>query len=178
MTDYRRAYASGATWFLKRDGVCNPVTHVLKAIEAFKRFRPKRRDVLYQRSLSNFYGDQRMTKVLTAELPDQFLSFFPTPIADCFFIDGDNDKDKETFLNEFSEKLKFPEYFGFNWDAFSDSVTDLSWLNSENGFLIIYKNSHNFRSNRPNEWRIANEILLEAMDYWKEQGKPMIIILL
>jgi hypothetical protein len=23
---------------LKRDGVCNPVTHVLKAIEAFKRF--------------------------------------------------------------------------------------------------------------------------------------------
>ena len=119
-----------------------------------------------------------MTKVLTAELTNQFLSFFPTPIADCFFIDGDNVKDKETFLNEFSEKLKFSEYFGFNWDAFSDSVTDLSWLNSENGFLIIYKNSHNFRSNRPDEWRIANEILLEAMDYWKEQGKPMIIVLL
>lgn len=119
-----------------------------------------------------------MTMLSTAELPNQLLSFFPVSIANYFFINGDRIEDKKTFLIEFSDKFKFPEYFGFNWDAFSDCITDLSWINSENGFLIIYKNSYNFRSNKPDEWKIANEILLEAMDYWNEQGKSMIIIFL
>jgi len=44
--------------------------------------------------------------------------------------------------------------------------------------FLIYENSHNFRTNKPDEWKTANEILFETMDYWKEQGKPMIVILL
>lgn len=119
-----------------------------------------------------------MTTLSIAELPTQLTSILQYPVANYFFINGNNIKNKETFLKEFSEKFRFPEYFGFNWDAFSDCITDLSWLNSENGFLIIYENFNNFRNNNPDEWKIANEILFETMDYWKEQGKPMIIILL
>jgi hypothetical protein len=59
-----------------------------------------------------------------------------------------------------------------NWDAFSDCLTDLSWIDSGNDFLIVYKNSQKFRAHQPEDWQIANEILLEAMmDYWNEQGE-------
>ncbi len=95
-----------------------------------------------------------------------------------FFIDGNVIEDKQTFLTEFAEKLKFPRYFGINWDAFSDCLTDLSWIDSGNDFLIVYNNSHNFRTHQPEDWHIANAILLEAMDYWTEQGKKMVILLL
>jgi RNAse (barnase) inhibitor barstar len=119
-----------------------------------------------------------MTALSVAKLPDQLLNIFSIPSAHSFFINGDNIIDKQTFLKEFADQLNFPEYFGFNWDAFSDCITDLSWLEPESSFLIIYKNSHNFRSHSPEEWKVANEILLEAMDYWNQQGKPMMIILL
>jgi len=115
-----------------------------------------------------------MTALAIPELSNQFLTFFPN----AYFIDGDKIEDKATFLKEFAQQLKFPDYFGANWDAFSDCMTDLSWLNLENGFLIVYKNSHNFRSKKVDDWKIANEILLEAMDYWQEQGKSMITVLL
>ncbi|MEI7795180.1 MAG: barstar family protein [Methylococcaceae bacterium] len=110
-------------------------------------------------------------------LPNQLIKIFPTQIAS-FFIDGDVIEDKQTFLTEFAEKLKFPDYFGMNWDAFSDCLTDLSWIDSANDFLIVYKNSQKFRTHQPEDWQIANGILLEAMDYWNEQGKKMVIVLL
>ena len=111
------------------------------------------------------------------DLPNQLIKIFPTQITS-FFIDGDVIEDKQTFLTEFAEKLKFPNYFGMNWDAFSDCLTDLSWIDSGNDFLIVYKNSQKFRAHQPEDWQIANEILLEAMDYWNEQGKKMVIVLL
>lgn len=35
---------------------------------------------------------------------------------------------KETLLNVFDQGLSFPDYFGSNWDAFNDCLTDLSWI--------------------------------------------------
>jgi RNAse (barnase) inhibitor barstar len=79
-------------------------------------------------------------------------------------------------LREFSEVLGFPSYFGFNWNALSDCLTDLSWLEATNGFLIIYQNSHVFRNACPEDWTISNEILLDAVDYWHEQDNFMTIL--
>ncbi len=92
-----------------------------------------------------------------------------------FFIDGNNIKDKSSFMKEFFIKLKFPEYFNFNWDSFYDCLTDLSWLDIQKGLLVIYNNSQKFRSNNQNEWKTTNDILLNAVDYWKQNSKSMII---
>ncbi len=119
-----------------------------------------------------------MTELASQKITDELSSIFSLPDANCFFIDGDNIGDKSSFLKEFFVKLKFPEYFGFNWDAFSDCLTDLSWLNLQTGLLIVYNNSQKFRINNQNEWKIANDILLDAMDYWKLSGKSMIIVFL
>lgn len=93
-----------------------------------------------------------------------------------FQIDGKKIHNKKSFLNEIAEKLKFPKYFGFNWDAFNDCITDLSWMNSK-GVLIIFNDSEHFRIASPDEWQIANNIFLDAIDYWKNNNKIFCVLL-
>src|SRR5262245_6192975 len=35
---------------------------------------------------------------------------------------------KEALLRELAQRLRFPEYFGANWDALDECIGDLSWL--------------------------------------------------
>jgi hypothetical protein len=35
---------------------------------------------------------------------------------------------KEELLSQLAERLRFPEYFGRNWDALGDCLRDLEWL--------------------------------------------------
>ena len=37
-------------------------------------------------------------------------------------------KTKEALLDELYRRLRFPDYFGHNWDALEDCIRDLSWL--------------------------------------------------
>lgn len=111
---------------------------------------------------------------LSVNLPE----IFTTPYIDFVIIEGNKISDKNSLFKEFSEKLDFPDYFGFNWDAFSDCMTDLSWLDNKNSLFVVYKGARQFRLANPDEWRIAQDILLETVDYWREQGKSVMIIYL
>jgi hypothetical protein len=44
-----------------------------------------------------------------------------------FYLEGRNIFSKETFLSQTAEVMKFPSYFGNNWDAFEECITDLAW---------------------------------------------------
>lgn len=43
---------------------------------------------------------------------------------------------KEQLLRNLAAALQFPNYFGFNWDALDDCLSDLSWLPSTNIQLL------------------------------------------
>ncbi|MFD7080632.1 barstar family protein [Streptomyces sp. NPDC059918] len=45
--------------------------------------------------------------------------------------------DEIATFQQFYESLKFPEYFGWNWNAFYDCMRDLQWLSSDYHVLII-----------------------------------------
>jgi RNAse (barnase) inhibitor barstar len=40
----------------------------------------------------------------------------------------DHITNKQELLNLLATRLHFPAYFGFNWDAFDECLSDLSWL--------------------------------------------------
>ena len=94
-----------------------------------------------------------------------------------FHLDGRKIHNKTSFMNEAAEKLKLPAYFGHNWDALNDCITDLSWMNSE-GVLLIINDSEHFRIASPEEWQNACNIFLEAIDYWKVNGKNFYLLLM
>ena len=111
-------------------------------------------------------------KNLSEQLPNLFLA---DTVADSFFINGDKISDQNSFFKEFAITLNFPDYFGHNWDAFYDCITDLSWIN-QHRFLIVYKNPHKFMHLNPEAWNIANTVLLDAIEFWNKHGKQMLIV--
>ncbi|WP_281066504.1 barstar family protein [Streptomyces sp. PvR006] len=52
-------------------------------------------------------------------------------------LDGRKMSDDVSTLQQFDEALKFPSYFGWNWNAFNDCLRDLQWLASDHHVLII-----------------------------------------
>lgn len=49
-------------------------------------------------------------------------------------------KSKDEVFCLYKQSLNFPDYFGFNWDAFKDSLSYLDeWMNKKT-ILIIHKN--------------------------------------
>ncbi|MEV5566931.1 barstar family protein [Streptomyces sp. NPDC052196] len=52
-------------------------------------------------------------------------------------LNGQDMADEMSTFEHFYSSLKFPEYFGWNWDAFYDCLRDLQWLSAEYHILII-----------------------------------------
>ena len=83
-------------------------------------------------------------------------------------LDLGNNTDKESILRIFSESLKFPRYYGNNWDALYDSLKDLEWLNGSN-VLIVLSNIH--QSKELKFHKVLIEILNETKIYWRNDRK-------
>ena len=52
-------------------------------------------------------------------------------------VRGKNCGSISELFHEFSAALQFPYYFGNNWDALDDCLSDLAWLKSDKIVLFI-----------------------------------------
>lgn len=69
---------------------------------------------------------------------------------------------KSYLLKILSEELDFPDYFGHNWDALWDCITDLEWIDQKNIILV-----HNSLPSLNNHGlKIYLKILDDAIIYW------------
>ncbi|MDQ7781597.1 MAG: barstar family protein [Desulfomonilaceae bacterium] len=93
-----------------------------------------------------------------------------------FHVDGANVQDKNQFLSVFAKALQFPAYFGFNWDALEDCLTDLSWHEAD-GYVIVYTRFDVFFEHDPEEARTALDIMSDCADFWRGQGKTFLMLL-
>lgn len=53
------------------------------------------------------------------------------------FLRGKKMSRLASLYDEFASALQFPDYFGENWNAFDECITDLSWLPADFYVLII-----------------------------------------
>ena len=72
-----------------------------------------------------------------------------------FYLDGMKIKSKEDLFSESQLVLSFPEYFGHNWAAFDDCITDLSWILPAKANIILYDNLDVFSKANPEEFKMA-----------------------
>ncbi|MES2354907.1 MAG: barstar family protein [Pseudomonadota bacterium] len=93
-----------------------------------------------------------------------------------FHIEGQKLTKKEQFLNHAALAMHFPEYFGDNWDALEDCLTDLSWIDANN-YLVAYDHTDIFAEHAPQHFDTVLEIFKESAEFWHGQGKSMIILL-
>ena len=84
--------------------------------------------------------------------------------------------DKETFLTRVAEALEFPDWFGRNWDAFFDCLTDLSWLPAS-GHVLVLLNTAEMRRDAPEAFDSAKSIMQEAAGIWAKRGQTFRVII-
>jgi RNAse (barnase) inhibitor barstar len=84
-------------------------------------------------------------------------------LADC--------DDKEAVLAALGTALEFPDWFGQNWDALADCLTDLSWCQAP-GYVLVFSGSGNFAAVAPDDFDTLIEILSQASASWSELQVP------
>ena len=94
----------------------------------------------------------------------------------CFYLRGWRINDKATFLAECAEAMRFPGYFGHNWDALEECLTDLAWAPAR-GYVTVYEDAAPFAQQHPQDWRIALAILRDSAAAWQARGVPFVVLL-
>jgi RNAse (barnase) inhibitor barstar len=90
---------------------------------------------------------------------------------DCTRIDLAGCSDKAEFLARIAAALGFPAWFGQNWDAFFDCLTDLSWRPAL-GYVLILEHAGELRAIEPEVFDTALAILGDAATVWQARGAP------
>lgn len=77
----------------------------------------------------------------------------------------------------FGKALHFPEWFGFNWDALADCLTDMSW-NEADGYLVILQSIKALKISDPDALRTLISVLQDASAAWKAQHVPFWVLVI
>jgi RNAse (barnase) inhibitor barstar len=79
--------------------------------------------------------------------------------------------DKSDFLARIAAALDFPGWFGHNWDALFDCLTDLGWHPAP-GYVLVLEQAGRFREIAPEAFDTALAILEDAAAAWRSRGVP------
>lgn len=76
---------------------------------------------------------------------------------------------KHDLLDRFAAALSFPPWFGHNWDAMHDCLTDLSWLPAS-AYRVVLSHPALLRQNEPETLASALQVLAGAAAFWADEG--------
>jgi RNAse (barnase) inhibitor barstar len=83
---------------------------------------------------------------------------------------------KQALLEALSARLSFPPYFGFNWDALYDCLTDLPLARGP-GLLLEITGLQEFARAHPEDLRQAIETFADAARYWASRHERFVVVL-
>lgn len=89
-----------------------------------------------------------------------------------FYLNGAEIGNKAEFLQAIAAALSFPDYFGQNWDALEDCLTDLDWLEGDR-VVLLYEQPDRFAQADPSEWEVALDILRSTVEYWRTTNRSL-----
>jgi RNAse (barnase) inhibitor barstar len=71
-----------------------------------------------------------------------------------------------------AKSLDFPEWFGRNWDALEDCLSDLSWRRA-GGYVLLFRN---FEALDQDQLGILIDVLASSAEFWAGRGKPFFAV--
>jgi RNAse (barnase) inhibitor barstar len=74
-------------------------------------------------------------------------------------------------LARLGDQLHFPDWYGQNWDALADCLTDFSWREAE-GYVLVFEQLGDFRAAGDDDFDTLIEILSDASASWSVMGIP------
>jgi len=79
---------------------------------------------------------------------------------------------KAALLERVAQALEFPSWFGGNWDALEDCLTDLAWTNAEGHVLLIERAA----AVPADDLGVFADVLAAAAAHWAERGRPFFAV--
>jgi RNAse (barnase) inhibitor barstar len=73
---------------------------------------------------------------------------------------------KEELLKNIAQALDFPDWFGHNWDALEDCLSDLSWREAP-GYVLLFE-----KPRRDDDFGVLIDVLLSSAESWAARRKP------
>jgi Barstar (barnase inhibitor) len=91
----------------------------------------------------------------------------------CVFLNGKDLRTSQRLFHSFALSLKFPDYFGQNWNALFDCLTDLAWLPAEgyevvitNGMAVLTDEPLHPEFREPSDLAVLLDLLGRVTDEW------------
>ena len=89
-------------------------------------------------------------------------------------IDLSDVRDKSALLERVAAALAFPGWYGANWDALEDCLTDLSWRSPGGDVLVL--EGQQVMNLPPEDCATFLDILRDASAYGAQQGRPFFAV--
>jgi RNAse (barnase) inhibitor barstar len=89
-----------------------------------------------------------------------------------FRVDLAKAKDKAEMLEIIGQAMRFPEWFGHNWDALMDCLADLGWIPAE-GYVVILEHCDGIHGRSEGDFVQTLQVFENAANEWREQGIPL-----
>lgn len=81
------------------------------------------------------------------------------------FLRGAKMRSLSSLYDEFAAALQFPYYFGENWNAFDECITDLEWIPGD-VYVLIITDSQNMLAGESDQLEALTTLLAEAGREW------------
>ena len=78
--------------------------------------------------------------------------------------------DKAGLLERLGSAMGFPEWFGGNWDAWFDCLTDLGWHAPARGYVLVVRRALGMHRTAPETLDTALAIVEDAARVWADRG--------
>jgi len=80
--------------------------------------------------------------------------------------------EKVALLRRIAARLGFPAWFGDNWDALEDCLTDLSWREGDGNVLVM----EGFQFLSAEDLGVLIDVMITAAQFWASRGKPFFAV--
>ncbi|MEU6252854.1 barstar family protein [Streptomyces sp. NPDC047043] len=85
--------------------------------------------------------------------------------------------DKAGLMAASAVALRLPDWFGANWDALADCLTDLEWWPAERGRLILVRDWQGYAAADPKGWGVLQEIFADAAAHWRDTDTGLAVVM-